>query len=164
MPHGFRPCGIIISGIMEDNVNETIREIKHHFMAYRNGIVADTMHRARDPHKVIFGLQLPQLSMIAQEVKAKEKMNSETALKDIACRLWADIEVRESRLLACYLMPPAVMTREIVLEWAGNLRTREEADILAFRLLKRLHYASELPLLTEAKAPYLAEALRRNLQ
>lgn len=149
---------------MEDKISETIREIKHQFMAYRNGIVADTMHRAGDPHKVIFGLQLPQLSMIAQEVKAKDDMNSKSALKDIAGKLWEDIEVRESRLLACYLMPPAVMTRETVLEWADNLRTREEADILTFRLLKRLPYASELPLLTEAKAPYLAEALRRNLQ
>ena len=39
-----------------------LKEIKHQFMAFRNGIVADALRKAGYDYKVIFGLQLPQLT------------------------------------------------------------------------------------------------------
>ena len=44
---------------------------------------------------------------------------------------------------------------------AADIQTREEADILAWRLLRRLPYASSL---TDRLTGYIREALHRNLR
>ena len=94
-----------------------MKEIKHLFFTYRNGAVAGTLRRYGVPHKTIFGLDVPRLAEIAR---------GQTPSVELADRLWADRDVRESRLLAAYLYPP------------------QEVDMLAFRLFKRLPYAGEL--------------------
>ena len=76
------------------NLQENIKEIKHNFMAFRNGIVSDTLRKAGMPYNIIFGLQLPQIAEIA---RSNEKN------LELADALWQDSGVRESRLLACYL-------------------------------------------------------------
>ena len=124
--------------------------IKNQFFAYRNGIVAQTLRDAGDPHPRIFGLQLPQIAAIAREIGFDEVK---------ARQLWADRDCRESRLLACYLFDPETLEEEDAMALATDVITREEADILAWRLLRRLPYASALSL-----SGYIAEALRRNLQ
>lgn len=117
-----------------------MQEIKKLFFTYRNSAVADTLRRYGIPHKVIFGLQVPQLAAIASELQFDDAASHmETARK-----LWADREVRESRLLACYLFDHETMTEEEALQLSRDTRTQEEADILAFRLLKRLPYAESL--------------------
>ena len=112
-----------------------LKDIKHEFLAYRNGIVADTLRKAGFPHKIIFGLQLPQLSEIA---------GRQTPSLELANALWSDNEVRESRLLACYLFPRDEVAEEMALDLANSVRTNEEADILTFRLLRHLPFAEEL--------------------
>lgn len=78
----------------------------------------------------------------------------------LALQLWAEKECRESRLLACYLFDPENLSREEALALARDVISREEADILAWRLLRKLPFATELlPLL----GGYMAEALNRNL-
>lgn len=135
-----------------------LKQIKHLFMTYRNGIVADTLRKAGMPYSIIFGLLLPQISAIAREFEPS---------MDLAMQLWRDSNVRESRLLACYLFPSDEITESKALELAKSLQTKEEADILCFRLLRRLHFAETLSLkLTSAESPltsYCGEALRRNL-
>ena len=80
---------------MDNNhINDSIKQIKHNFMAYRNGIVSDTLRKAGMPYNIIFGLQLPQIAAIAREYGASD---------ELADSLWKDSGVRESRLLACYL-------------------------------------------------------------
>ena len=106
-----------------------IQSIKKLFYTYRNGLLADTLKGYGDPHKTIFGLDLPQISNIAREYKP------DMALAEA---LWKDQEVRESRLLAPYLFPIEEIDEEKALQIAGDVRTREEADILSFKLLKRL--------------------------
>ncbi len=112
-----------------------MKEIKHLFFTYRNGAVADTLRRYGDCHKVIFGLQIPQIAEIARGLEPSVKL---------ADSLWADTEVRESRLLATYLYPVDAITEEKAIELARSCRTQEEADMLVFRLLKRLPYAHTL--------------------
>lgn len=127
-------------------------------MAYRNGIVSDTLRKAGMPYNIIFGLQLPQIAAIAREYGASD---------ELADSLWKDSGVRESRLLACYLYDAENMTQEKALNIASTVQTAEEADILCFRLLRRLPFAETLALrLTAAESPlaaYCGEALRRNL-
>lgn len=101
----------------------------------RNGVVAETLRNAGDCHNVIFGLQLPDLTAIARELEPSE---------ELAEALWADSGVRESRLLACYLMPHEAMTPDKAIGMAASTRTREEGDILAFRLLRHLDFAPSL--------------------
>lgn len=112
-----------------------MQEIKQLFFIYRNGAVADTLRRYGTPHKTIFGLDVPRIAEIARGL---------TASMELAERLWEDREVRESRLLATYLFPTEKITEEKAIQLASECRTQEEADMLAFRLLKRLPYADTL--------------------
>ncbi len=65
--------------------SQTLKDIKHQFMVFRNGIVADTLRNAGMPYHVIFGLQLPQLSQIARTVSPDSTLARE---------LWEDKNVR----------------------------------------------------------------------
>ena len=134
-----------------------LQSIKKEFFVFRNGIVADTLRKAGMPHKVIFGLQIPQIAAIAKDL---------TPSSELAEALWNDSEVRESRILATYLFPVDEMSLEKAIWLLGSVRTQEESDMLAFRLIKRLHFASEI--LKEAeKDPgipeYAVASLRNHL-
>lgn len=134
-----------------------LQPIKKDFFVFRNGIVADTLRKAGMPHKVIFGLQIPQIAAIAKDL---------TPSSELAETLWNDREVRESRILATYLFPVDEMTPGKASVLLGSVRTPEESDMLAFRLLKRLPFASEI--LKEAeKDPgipeYAVASLRNHL-
>lgn len=112
-----------------------IREIKHEFFTYRNGIAADAMHKAGFPQKMIFGVEIPQIARIAREIGTDDRLATE---------LWKETDVRESRLLATYLFDPAATDLKRAMELCSSLLTREEGDMLAFRLLKRLPFAEQL--------------------
>ena len=113
----------------------TLQEIKKLFFAYRNGVVADTLRRSGMSYDMIFGCDIPTLSSIARKIGFDERLAEE---------LWNDCGVRESRLLATYLFDPSNTDMEKAIRMASEVRTREEADLLTFRLLKRLPYAREL--------------------
>ena len=136
-----------------------MQEIKKLFYTYRNGVVADTLRRFGYPHKVIFGLQVPQIAAIARELR----FDTATERNVTAEKLWADREVRESRLLACYLFDPQTITHEKALELACDTRSQEESDMLAFRLLKRLQ-SPDLLLARLESANRTAAALRNHLE
>lgn len=129
----------------------TLQEIHHRFFSLRNGIIAKALHDGGLPHKRIFGLQLPQLAAIARETGFDETL-SET--------LWQEKDCRESRLLSIYLADPSLISKEKALEKAFDVLSREEADILAWRLLSKTPYAATLP---DELQGYIKEALERNL-
>lgn len=141
-----------------------IKEIKHLFMTYRNGIVSDTLRKAGIKYNVIFGLQLPQLSEIANKIKTR--LNPEQT-ETLAEKLWGEKSVRESRLLACWLFNSSNMSEKTALSLAEDVQTREEADILCFRLLHKLPYAENLASKLKDNnshlVAYCGEALARNL-
>ena len=130
----------------------TIQEIKQQFFSFRNGIVAKAFLDAGAPYKTMFGLQLPQLSEIARGAGTDHQL---------ALTLWADSGCRESRLLACWLFDKDKITKEDALRLAQEAATREETDILVFRLLRHLPFAEELK---ESLSGYTKEALIRNLE
>lgn len=138
--------------------SQILKDIKHQFMVFRNGIVADSLRNAGMNYHIIFGLQLPQLSGIAKTV---------TPDLSVAEELWNDRNVRESRLLACYLFPKDKVSEELALKLAESVQTFEEADILCFRLLRYLPFAESLiPQLAasdNSNVAYCAVALRRNI-
>lgn len=112
-----------------------IKSIKHEFMAFRNGIIADTLRKAGSPFEIIFGLQLPQMKQIASQARKD---------RQLAEQLWADRKVRESRILALMLIPPEDVSFEEALSMTCDLRTREEADLLPFLLLRNTPHIPEI--------------------
>ncbi len=121
---------------------ETLKGIKKEFFAFRNGIIADTLRKAGMPYMVIFGLQIPQLSNISRSLLENITSKDDRAL--LGDELWDDADVRESRLLAAYVYDPEDTSMEKALFLASSVKTREEADILAFRIFKRLPCKYEL--------------------
>ncbi len=117
-------------------MHEKIKQIKHQFLTYRNGIISDHLRSAgMNCYKIIFGLNIPQLAEIA---KSLEKSI------ELADSLWADKHVRESRLLATYLYPHEHINKVKAISLIEDLQTKEEADMLCFRLLKYLPFAMQL--------------------
>lgn len=138
----------------------TLKDIKQLFFTYRNGLIADTLRKAGMNYKIIFGLNVPQISSIAKEIHDNRE--------SLADELWNDTEVRESRLLACWLFNPQKTDPVKAENMVRSVMTREEADILAFRLLRYLPFAKSLAEKnTESESSlykYTLEALKRNLE
>lgn len=114
-------------------LKEEMRDVKREFMVYRNGVVADILRQSGMPYKVIFGLQLPQISEIASRLRSKL---SSPLISELARELWNDINVRESRLLACKLMSSEIIDSKDIVNMCRDVQTQEEADFIVFTLLK----------------------------
>ena len=153
-----------MTSYMDQSTRQDIsRLIRKEFYALRNGLIADTLRKGGLEQKYIFGLQLPQIKDIAE--RFKPQTNEEAA--ELAVGLWNDRECREARLLACHLMPHSLVDKEMATEWAEGTATREEADILAFRLLRYLPFSADiaegLANSDNSLQKYTAEAIRRFL-
>ena len=122
-------------------------------------MLADELRKIGVPHKVIFGLNVPQIAEISRRYNPD---------MELARALWNDTEVRESRLLACWLFPKEALDCTMALGLTAEVRSVEEADMLCFRVLKHLPYAGKLPVLIENSeaefAAYCAKTLRRHLE
>lgn len=143
------------------STDAVVTAIRKEFYALRNGMTADTLRKGGMEQKYIFGLQLPQIKGIAERLRPESDIEAAA----VARVLWSDRECREARLTACHMMPPSMMPQEEGTRWAEDAATREEADILAFRLLRYLSYAAEIAVrLSAGDQPlkrYTAEAIRR---
>lgn len=150
---------------MESQNNTTIAGIRRQFFALRNGMLADTLRKGGMEQKYIFGLQLPQIKDLATGLRCA--VNEEDT-EQLAQELWEDRECRESRLLAIHLMQPGNIDKDNGIVLACDIRTREEADILAFRLIRYLPEAAEIAdTLAHSESSlqrYAAEAIRRFTQ
>lgn len=130
-----------------------LKDVKQRFFALRNGLLADMLRKqTADPHRMIFGLNLPQLREIAAET------GKDAVLADA---LWADKDCRESRLLAPMVCP----FESLRFNWLKEVRTEEEADILCHRLLRHQPGAAEAAakLADESEDPLMIYAAMRLL-
>ena len=114
---------------------DIIKNIKKSFFAYRNGVIADRLRNAGDCHKVIFGLNIPQLVEIA---------NATGQNANIARQLWFNSDSRESRLIAPMIFPSEDMSIEEAHSWIDSVENTEVSDNLCHKLLKKLPYAETL--------------------
>ncbi|MCM1483109.1 MAG: DNA alkylation repair protein [Muribaculaceae bacterium] len=112
-----------------------IQELKRRFFAMRNGIIADTLRKAGSPYKIIFGLNLPQLSEIAASLGTDA---------DMAEYLWANNSTRESMMLAPMLYPLDKFTIDTARSWIDRAVSTEASDVLCHRLLRYQPYAHTL--------------------
>lgn len=112
-----------------------LQEIKKEFFAHRNGVIADVLRRAGDPHSMIMGCQLADVITIA----SRYERNAE-----LAQALWDDIQHRESRMAATMLYPIEEFDMKTAINWCHSVESAEIADVLCHRLLRHLPYADKL--------------------
>ncbi len=113
----------------------TMQRLKRAFFSMRNGVIADTMRKAGCPHRMIFGLNLPQLNEVAAQFGPSE---------ELAEALWRDSHVRESMLLAPMIYPKDKLTEARARQLCTQVQWHEDADILCFKLLRDRPFAPSL--------------------
>ncbi len=114
-----------------------IQLIKRRIYAMRNGVVAQALRTAGSPHRLIMGVNLPQLVEIARSTGTDA---------NLARTLWQDTPTRESMLIAPMLFPAEEMTFDEASHWIETTLGTEATDILCHRLLRKLPFAYELAL------------------
>lgn len=146
-------------------VIDTVRAMKQAFFACRNGVVADALRAAGDPHRYIMGCQLTDVASIVSQFShfsqhSQDSRNSQHSqlsrdsqqsqpsqdsfFAHLSRALWTDRDHRECRMAATMLYPPNEFSQETALEWARGVETSEIADVLCHRLLRKLPFALEL--------------------
>lgn len=120
---------------MEQLSHEIAKKIRREFFVYRNGLLADTLRNAGDPHKLIFGLNLSQLTDIVRNFSPDE---------DVATELWNSKDTRECRLVAPMLYPADKFNEDKAIEWCAQVENTEIADNLCHKLLRNVEYAPQL--------------------
>ena len=123
-------------------IQDNVREIRKEFFAFRNGIVADKLRKAGDPHSIIMGCLLVDVQAIA--ARFRDGINGKEQLAALAQELWSDTNSRECRLAAPMLYPAEVMTLEKALAWCDTVETVEIADNLCHKLLRHTADADTL--------------------
>jgi len=109
-----------------------MQQVKRQFFAMRNGLLADTLRRGvAAPFRIIFGLNLPQITDIARETGHNA---------ELARRLWANNTTRESMLLAPMLLNADDINAGEAEAMAQASPTPEVSDVLCHRLLR--HHTS----------------------
>lgn len=125
-------------------MHETLRHIKQDFHTMMNGVASTSMREKGLAYKVNFGIELPRLQAYADEVRATlQKESPLLSLYSLALALWNE-PIRECRLLAGMLMPPAEMDEQTAELWVEQMQWKEEAECTVMHLLQHLPYASTL--------------------
>ena len=124
--------------------------IKQDLRAMMNGVASAAMREAgmTADYRVNFGVELPRLQTLADEIKENSAIFSEelggvpaTGLKSLAQELWHE-RVRECRILALMLYPAEAFYGELADVWIDDVRTVELAQLAAFYLFSRMPLAS----------------------
>lgn len=128
---------------MDKAQENTVREIRKEFFAFRNGIIADKLRKAGDPHSIIMGCLLVDISGIVTRARESIGDNAQQLIA-IATELWSDTNSRECRLAAPMLYPAEAMNLEQAMQWCQTIETIEVADNLCHKLLRRIPEADSL--------------------
>ena len=120
---------------MPNDSHEIARQIRQQFFVFRNGLLADNLRNSGDCHKMIFGLNLPQIIDIAKHFE-------KNAI--VATELWNSKDTRECRIIAPMLYPIELFNEEIALKWISEIENHEIADNLCHKLLRNIPSASQL--------------------
>ncbi|MBR6758678.1 MAG: hypothetical protein IKM35_09460 [Bacteroidaceae bacterium] len=112
-----------------------LKEIKRMYRLYMNGIVSSSMREKGAGYRVNFGLTLPLLTKIAEQIPPSVA---------IAEELWNDCGVRESMLLAPMVFPAELCQPADAQRWVTSIPNVEVSDFCCKFLFSRLPYATSL--------------------
>ena len=105
----------------------TVAQIKHQLALSMNGICAEAIRRSTLGYAKTLGVDWVRIREIASEFEKDYCISDE---------LWHS-DVREHKLIATLLCPPAEMTVDRMHEWLEGVTNSELAEILSFALLSR---------------------------
>ena len=108
-----------------------IRKIKQELRLAMNGVASTQMREAGLQYHVNFGVELPRLKQMAEEFGQDA---------DVASQLWRE-DVRESKILACMMMPTEVFGADLCDLWVSQMPNAEIAEMASLLLFSRLPYA-----------------------
>ncbi|MBP1663901.1 MAG: hypothetical protein H6Q19_1041 [Bacteroidetes bacterium] len=120
--------------IQNEQIDNTIKEIRKKVRLSMNGVVSDKMKENGIRYKQNFGVDILRLKQIA----AGYDQN-----KDLAQRLWA-LQIRETMILATLLQPVDSFSPEMADEWLVLLTHPEIVEQCCMNLFAKLPYAAEL--------------------
>lgn len=109
-----------------------VADIKHALVSYMNGPVSESLRRKGMSYRLIYGIELPRLVTLANELPHEEKL---------AWALWNE-DIRECRLLALLLMPHDAFTKDEADLLIEQMRQAEEAQVAVMHLFQHLPAAS----------------------
>lgn len=110
-----------------------LKDIKRLYRLYMNGIVSHSMRQKGAGYRVNFGLTMPLLRRIAEQIPPSA---------EIAEALWGDTGVRESMLLAPMVYPHEQCDASVVGRWVEQIPTVEVADFCCKYLFAHLEGAT----------------------
>lgn len=116
----------------ESPVEDWVRHVKRSLRGMMNGPVSTSMRSKGQTYKVNFGVELPRLREMAEELPHTFSL---------ATALWTE-SIRECRLLAGMLMPPEEFSANDAELWIDSMKETEEAECTSMFLLSRLRDAS----------------------
>jgi len=152
----------------EMDIQQKVKEIKQSFRLAMDGATAQSMRQKGLSYRLNWGVTLPRLRQMADELADDMKGDAEEADSTIstggdsavadqngpavatqssrsyalALALWKE-NVRECKILATMLMPPDEMLPEVADIWMEQITTVEVAEQAAFNLFQHLPYAAD---------------------
>lgn len=120
--------------IDNEKINGEINTVLRQIRLSMNGENADNMTKYGANYEKNYGVLLPRLREIAKEFEPDIKL---------AERLWY-LNIRETKIMACLLCPPASITVDKALEWAEQIRTYELAEMSAMLLFSKTKHVREI--------------------
>ena len=104
------------------------------FRSRQNVFTSSLLREHGYVYKVAFGCSLPDIKQIASMVK-EMLANAESPLygleeTEVAESLWAEDDIRESKMTAPLLFPRGTMDIETAERWAQTIPTPEVADVV----------------------------------
>lgn len=119
---------------METDIQDTLKQIKRSFHTRMNGVASQSMRQKGLDYKVNWGVALPHLREMAAEYQPSYSL---------AVELWKE-NIRECKILATMLMPPAEMPEQLVELWMEQTESQEIAEMAVFNLYQHLDYAPQM--------------------
>lgn len=119
---------------MNEDINETVREIKRSFRLLMNGVASQSMRQKGVEYKINWGVSLPELQKMAQQYGKNH---------DLAVALWQE-NIRECKILATLIMPPEEMGEKLAEQWIGEINSQDLAEMACFNLFQYLQHAADL--------------------
>lgn len=120
--------------IMDNNIHETIKDIKSKFRLFMNGMVSQSMREKGMEYKLNFGIEYPRIKEIAAGYEPDH---------ELVQALWKE-NIRECKILAGLLQPADTFYPEIADIWIEGMDYPELAEYTVMNLFQRLPYASEV--------------------
>ncbi len=114
----------------------TAQDIRRQFRLLMNGVTAQSLREKGMDYHLNWGASLGHLQELAGEY-GKDY--------DTAIELWND-DVRESKIMATLLMPAERFPIDMAMQWIGQTKTQEIAEVAVMNLYQHLPYAKEMAL------------------